>query len=175
MARHQGIGEASVGVADRVSAAPRAAIDRIDTCVVGLPTEGVFYSHGAAVGDYDNDGWPDLLVTGYGRLALYRNDHGKFVDVTATAGLADPGPLHWSTSAGWADLNGDGWPDLFVAHYVDWSFRNHPTCESTDKKPDVCSPRRFDPLPPTAGLGPIAPSSGSVVPASSGRAVTAGA
>src|SRR5438874_2278404 len=122
------------------------------TAEVGLPADGPFYSHGAAVCDYDNDGWPDLLVTGYGRLALYRNDHGKFVDVTATAGLADPGPLHWSTSAGWADLNGDGWPDLFVAHYVDWSFRNHPTCEGPDRKPDVCSPRRFNPLPPALYL-----------------------
>ena len=117
------------------------------TAEVGLPADGPFYSHGAAVCDYDNDGWPDLLVTGYGRLALYRNDHGKFVDVTAASGLTVPGPSHWSTSAGWADLNGDGRPDLFVVHYVDWSFRNHPTCESTDKKPDVCSPRRFDPLP----------------------------
>jgi hypothetical protein len=117
------------------------------TAEVGLPIEGPFYSHGAAVGDYDNDGWPDLLVTGYGRLTLYRNDRGKFVDVTAAAGLIDPGPLHWSTSAGWADLNGDGWPDLFVVHYVDWSFRNHPACDGPDKKPDVCSPRQFEPLP----------------------------
>lgn len=117
------------------------------TAEVGLPTEGIFYSHGAAVGDFDNDGWPDLLVTGYGRLALYHNDRGKFVDVSATSGLTDPGPLHWSTSAGWADLNGDGWPDLFVAHYVDWSFRNHPTCDKVDKKPDICAPNLFSPLP----------------------------
>jgi enediyne biosynthesis protein E4 len=117
------------------------------TAEVGIPAEGLFYSHGAAVCDFDNDGWPDLLVTGYGRLALYRNDHGKFVDVTAEVGLADPGPLHWSTSAGWADLNGDGWPDLFVAHYVDWSFQNHPTCDDVDRKPDICAPNRFEPLP----------------------------
>src|SRR5262245_9756015 len=114
---------------------------------VGLPTEGQFYSHGAAVGDYDNDGWPDLLVTGYGRLALYHNDHGRFTDVTAEAGLTDPGPLHWSTSAGWADLDGDGWLDLFVAHYVDWSWRNHPPCDLPDGTIDVCTPRRFEPLP----------------------------
>jgi hypothetical protein len=107
----------------------------------------LFYSHGCAVGDFDNDGWPDLLVTGYGRLALYRNDHGKFIDVTARMGLDDPGPQHWSTSAGWADLDGDGWPDLFVAHYVDWSFRNHPPCGPDGGPVDICSPRRFDPLP----------------------------
>jgi hypothetical protein len=107
----------------------------------------LFYSHGCAVADFDNDGWPDLLVTGYGRLALYRNDHGKFVDVTAQMGLDDPGPLHWSTSAGWADLDGDGWPDLFVAHYLDWSFRHHPPCEWPNGKIDVCPPHRFEPLP----------------------------
>jgi enediyne biosynthesis protein E4 len=117
------------------------------TAEAGLPTDGPFYSHGVAVGDYDNDGWPDLLVTGYGRLALYHNDRGHFVDVTAAAGLADPGPLHWSTSAAFADLDGDGFPDLFVAHYVDWSFANHPACESTDGRADVCHPRRFKPLP----------------------------
>jgi tetratricopeptide (TPR) repeat protein len=58
------------------------------TAEIGLPTDGPFYSHGAAVGDYDNDGWPDLLVTGYGRLALYRNDHGRFVDVWQDAQAA---------------------------------------------------------------------------------------
>jgi hypothetical protein len=119
------------------------------TAEVGLPTEGVFYSHGCAVCDYNNDGWPDLLVTGYGRLALYRNDHGKFTDVTAESGLldAEPGPLHWSTSAGWADLNGDGWPDLFVCHYLDWSFQRHPSCTYNNGKVDVCPPSRFEPLP----------------------------
>jgi hypothetical protein len=119
------------------------------TAEAGLPAEGLFYSHGCAAGDYNNDGWPDLLVTGYGRLALYRNDRGKFTEVTAEAGLLDPapGPPHWSTSAGWADLNGDGWPDLFVCHYVDWSFRHHPPCTYNNGKIDVCPPSRFAPLP----------------------------
>lgn len=118
------------------------------TAEAGLPNDGAWYSHGAAVGDVDDDGWPDLLVTGYGRLGLYRNDRGRFVDVTAAAGLVDPGPLHWSTSAAFADLDGDGRPDLFVAHYLDWSFRNHPACEWPNGKVDLCPPHRFAPLRP---------------------------
>jgi enediyne biosynthesis protein E4 len=115
---------------------------------VGLD-KPLFYSHGCAVADYDNDGWPDLLVTGYGRLALYRNHEGKFFeDLTESAGLIDKRDLHWSTSAAWADLNGDGHPDLFIAHYVDWSFKNHPKCAGLGPhQTDVCTPKAFQPLP----------------------------
>ncbi len=109
----------------------------------------LFYSHGCAAADYDNDGWTDLLVTGYGRLALYRNRQGKaFDEVTAAAGLLDRRELHWSTSAAWADLDGDSHPDLFVAHYLDWSFRNHPRCKGAGPRQlDVCPPTAFQPLP----------------------------
>src|SRR5712692_10185181 len=95
-----------------------------------------FYTHGCAVADYDRDGWPDLLVTGWGRLALFHNEpNGKggrhFVEVTKRAGLSD---TLWSTSAAWADLDGDVFPDLYVCHYVDWSFVNHPSCTYEGKK-----------------------------------------
>jgi hypothetical protein len=110
-----------------------------------------FYSHGAAVADYDRDGWPDLLVTGYHRLALFHNiPDGKggrrFVEVTKQVGL-DVDDL-WSTSAGWADLDGDGYPDLYVCHYVDWSFDNDPPCPGyvPGVKRDVCPPEKFKPL-----------------------------
>jgi hypothetical protein len=110
-----------------------------------------FYTHGAAVGDFDNDGWPDLLVTGWGRLALFHNEPvdpndaargRKFVDVTQRAGL--PQGL-WTTCAAWGDLDGDGYSDLYICQYVDWSFEhNHPTdCTLDHKTRDICSPKRF--------------------------------
>jgi hypothetical protein len=109
-----------------------------------------WYTQGVAVADYDRDGWPDLLVTGYGRLALFHNEpDGKggrrFVDVTRKMGLHDES---WSTSAGWADLDGDGFPDLYVCHYLDWSFANNPHCKGQrpDVPRDVCPVRQFKPL-----------------------------
>jgi hypothetical protein len=68
------------------------------------------------------------------------------VDVTAKAGLTDP---LWSTSAAWGDLDGDGFADLYVCHYLNWSFANHPKCTgySSPTDVDVCPPKRFDALP----------------------------
>ena len=109
-----------------------------------------FYSHGVAVADYDRDGWPDLLITGYGRVALFHNEPGeggtrRFVDVTEKVGLKDES---WATGAGFADLDGDGFPDLYVCHYVDWSFANDPVCmgQVLGVARDVCPPQRFKPL-----------------------------
>jgi hypothetical protein len=113
-----------------------------------------FYTHGVAVADYDRDGWPDLLVTGWGRIALFRNvpadpddpSRGRrFEDVTAKVGL-DQG-IDWATSAAFADLDGDGFPDLYVCQYVDWSWRKHPSCTYDGKTPDVCPPKSFHGLP----------------------------
>jgi hypothetical protein len=110
-----------------------------------------FYTHGCAVADYDNDGWPDLVVTGYGRLALFHNEpDGKggrrFTEVTRRAGLSD---TLWSTGAAWGDLDGDGWPDLYVCQYVNWSWDNNPPCKDyrDQTRPDVCPPKAFLGLP----------------------------
>jgi hypothetical protein len=118
-----------------------------------------FYTHGASAVDFNRDGWPDLLVTGWHRMALYRNDPvdpdnktkgRKFVEVTKEAKL--PEGL-WTTSAAWGDLDGDGWPDLYVCQYVDWGFEPpllHPTdCKygGQDSPRDVCPPKKFRGLP----------------------------
>jgi hypothetical protein len=116
----------------------------------GLDKVAFPYSHGAAAFDYDRDGWTDLLVSGYSRLVLLRNEPDekggrRFADVTKKAGLND---ALWSSSAGWGDLDGDGYPELYVCHYGDWGFdTNHPTdCTYDGKTRDVCQPRRFKPL-----------------------------
>jgi hypothetical protein len=123
------------------------------TAQVGLDAISFPYSHGAAAFDYDRDGWPDLLITGYNRLVLLKNvaddkNGRRFIDVTAAARLNDN---LWSTSAAWGDLDGDGYPEIYVAHYGDWGFEtNHPTdCTYDGKTRDVCQPRRFKPLPHT--------------------------
>ncbi|MDQ3814842.1 MAG: CRTAC1 family protein [Armatimonadota bacterium] len=80
------------------------------------------FGMGAAVGDYDNDGRPDLYVTGLGRNYLFHNEGGgQFTEVATRAGLRDSG---WSTSAAWLDYDSDGRLDLFVCHYVYWTPGN---------------------------------------------------
>ncbi len=114
-----------------------------------------FYTHGVAAADYDRDGWTDLLVTGWGKLALFHNvpvdandpsKGRKFVDVSKQVGL--PEGL-WTTSAGWADFDGDGYPDFYVCQYGDWSFEHHHPLDCTydGKTRDVCPPKRFRGIP----------------------------
>ena len=108
----------------------------------GVGGEG-HYGQGVAVGDFDNDGWPDLYVTGYGRAILYHNNHdGTFTDVTAKAGVADDGL--WSTSAGWFDYDKDGWLDLVVTNYIEWTPQNNLWCG--ERRPgyrSYCNPNNY--------------------------------
>ncbi len=92
----------------------------------GVGSAGL-YGQGVAVGDYDNDGYPDLYVMGYGRSILYHNNRdGTFADVTEKAGVADLG--QWATSAGWFDYDKDGYLDLLVCNYIEWSPKNNIWC-----------------------------------------------
>jgi len=89
------------------------------TVKAGVGAEGLF-GMGVAVGDYDNDGYPDLLVLGYGRCILYHNNgDGTFSDVTARAGVENLG--RWASSGAWFDYDNDGRLDLVIANYIDWS------------------------------------------------------
>ena len=103
------------------------------------------YSHGASAADFNEDGFPDILVTGYGGLRLFHNHgDGTFTEVAELSGLMD---TMWSSSAGWGDLNEDGLLDLYVAHYVDWSFDNHPFCPAPEgDQREICPPKTFTPL-----------------------------
>jgi enediyne biosynthesis protein E4 len=109
----------------------------------GLASAGdTNYGMGVAVGDYDNDGFPDIYVTNYGKNILYHNNgDGTFTDVTAKAGVAAGG---WSVSAGFLDYDNDGKLDLFVTRYLDWSVEKSKTCGS--EKPTYCPPGEFPPV-----------------------------
>ena len=97
------------------------------TAAAGLSNAGDGnYGMGVAVGDYDNDGYPDLYVTSYGKNVLYHNNgNGTFTDVTAKAGVAGSG---WSVSAGFFDYDNEGKLDLFVTRYMDWDVKHSKTC-----------------------------------------------
>jgi enediyne biosynthesis protein E4 len=119
------------------------------TAKAGLAGTG--FDMGAAVGDYDNDGHPDLFVAGVHRNTLYHNNgDGTFTDVTAKAGLnhfVDPefGPL-WGVAAAWVDVNNDGLLDLFVMNYVQWDYKTDPRCYR-DQVSEYCNPSFFRGLP----------------------------
>jgi len=97
------------------------------------------YGMGVAVGDYDNDGYPDLFVTNYGKNILYHNNgDGTFTDVTAKAGVAGGG---WSVSAGFFDYDNDGKLDLFVTRYMDWDTKHNKDCGGNYHT--YCPPEEF--------------------------------
>ncbi len=109
-------------------------------------TGGRGYGMGVAVGDYDNDGDPDLFVTRVDSYALYRNrGDGTFEDATGPAGLA--GRRDYPSSAAFADLDGDGDLDLYVCHYMKWDPSNPPTCRNDRGDYFYCDPSKVEPAP----------------------------
>jgi hypothetical protein len=104
--------------------------------------QGVGYGMGVAIADYDNDGYEDIYVTGYGSNHLYHNKGNcTFTDVTATAGVGGGG---WSTSAAWVDLDRDGLLDLVVDRYVTWDWDDK-FCGQPDNR-GYCHPDVFQPI-----------------------------
>jgi len=99
------------------------------------------YGMGAAVGDINNDGLPDLYLTNLGSNQMYLNKGGgKFEDVTKESGTDDP---RWSTSASFFDYDRDGWLDLMIVNYADFSVTNSPKCYAATTARDYCTPRVF--------------------------------
>ena len=111
----------------------------------GVAGNGMFAT-GATVGDYDNDGFLDLFVTGYNSRQLFHNNgDGTFTDVTAKAGVSGGG---WSSSAAWVDYDRDGYLDLFVARYLEYDVKNAPYCGyKQEGYRTYCDPQQFDGVP----------------------------
>jgi hypothetical protein len=110
------------------------------TRAAGLDIE--MYGMGVAVGDYNNDGFPDILVTCVGQNRLFKNTgKGRFVDVTKASGLG--GREAMSTSALWFDFDRDGLLDLFVCNYVKWSPEHDVFCSLDGKHKSYCTPEAY--------------------------------
>jgi len=110
------------------------------TRAAGLDIE--LYGMGVAVGDYNNDGFPDIFVTSVGQNRLFQNTHqGTFLDVTKSSGLG--GRQAFSTSAVWFDYDRDGLLDLFVCNYVNWSPEHDVFCSLDGKNKSYCTPEAY--------------------------------
>jgi hypothetical protein len=111
----------------------------------GVAGNGMFAT-GVTVGDYDNDGFLDLFITGYNSRQLFHNNgDGTFTDVTAKAGVAGGG---WSSSAAWVDYDRDGYLDLFVARYLEYDLKTAPYCGYKQEGYRMyCDPQQFDGVP----------------------------
>jgi enediyne biosynthesis protein E4 len=110
---------------------------------------GAGYGSGVAIGDYDNDGWPDVFLANVTGNQLFHNNHdGTFSDVTAKAGVVGVklnGKKMWSVGAGWFDYNNDGLLDLFVVNYCVWEVNKDPYCRIKEGARGYCHPKYYQP------------------------------
>jgi hypothetical protein len=117
------------------------------TAKAGLAGSG--YGSGVAVGDYDNDGWPDIFLANVtGNQLFHNNGDGTFTDVTEKAGVAGAtldGKKMWSVGAGWFDYNNDGLLDLFVVNYCKWEVNKDPYCQLKTGVRGFCDPKYYQP------------------------------
>jgi hypothetical protein len=115
----------------------------VDVTAAAALDDAAIYSHAAVTGDVNSDGFPDLVVTGYGGCRLFLNggDGTFFAPWEAT-------DIGWATAAAWGDYDRDGLLDLFVTQYVDWQPTADEVCRrSPGSEPDICPPQNYGPLP----------------------------
>jgi enediyne biosynthesis protein E4 len=111
---------------------------------VGLDKD-LGFAQGVAVGDYDNDGSPDLLITSYPHNFLFQNKNSKFVDVSDVMGIAKTHSTGYATSAAFGDYDSDGKLDLYICYYCPWSYTIDKPCKNAKQQRDYCTPEIYTP------------------------------
>ncbi len=117
------------------------------TTKAGIAGEHLDYSYGVTVGDYDNDGFPDIFISNTGKNTLYHNNgNGTFTDVTDQSGLGNKPPKTLSVQAAWFDYDNDGLLDLVVSNYTLWTPADDRRC-SVGSAEAYCHPQTYPPVP----------------------------
>ncbi len=113
-----------------------------EVTAIATATADRYFTHGVFPADVDGDGFQDLSISGYGGVQIYLNQGDGTFSVQSP--IISDNANAWSSSLAWADLDNNGLLDLYVAHYVDWSWNKHPVCPGQGgAKREVCAPREF--------------------------------